>query len=387
MLNRASEILEDMVTSFQFLANSLFAVVCAVMGISFLSLNTPNKPGLNNYRISLKVLATSYLALSFLTLALLVFNIKDNSQQYFSFFTLSVSSIQASLFCFTLIILINPGFFKTWNIIRLILPYLLILLLYFVSFVFYGDPKIESLRHISQSMENPTLWVRLVFLGYYFFQLVFYTYLFLWETRRYDEGLLNYFSEVVLLRLNWVRVAFFSALLMGITALVSGFFPLEFDWAFTLLFTVFYFAFAQEYIKYNKVFTIIESAINLPQGEPVAYPIRHLIKTDWLHYKKEIVLQKYYCKSGVNIEELAKKLNIGRTTLSNFINREEGMNFNSWINRLRIEDAKQLLLHHPDYTIAAISELVGYTEQANFSRQFKQITGESPLYWRKKVAS
>jgi len=54
---------------------------------------------------------------------------------------------------------------------------------------------------------------------------------------------------------------------------------------------------------------------------------------------------------------------------------------------LRIEDAKQLLIDHPDYPIAVVSELVGYTEQANFSRQFKQITGESPLYWRKKAVS
>ncbi len=376
-----------MVTSFQFLANSLFAVVCAVMGISFLSLNTPNTLGLNNYRISLKVLAASYLTLSVLTIAVLVFNIKDNSQQYFSFFTLSVSSIQASLFSFTLIVLLNPGFFKTGNIIRLILPYLILSLLYLLSFSLYGDPKIESLMQISQSLQNPTLWIRLIFLGYYFFQLVYYTYLFFKEARRYDQGLLNYFSEVVKLRLNWVRVAFVSALLMGITALVSGFVPLRFDWLFTLLFTAFYFAFAQEYIKYNKVYTIVEPAIISPQGENGSSSLRHLIKTDWANYKKEITVQKYYCKSGVNIEELAKKLNIGRTTLSNLINREEGMNFNSWINRLRIEDAKQLLIDHPDYPIAVVSELVGYTEQANFSRQFKQITGESPLYWRKKAVS
>ena len=92
-------------------------------------------------------------------------------------------------------------------------------------------------------------------------------------------------------------------------------------------------------------------------------------------------------ESGVTIEDLANKLNIGRTTLSNLINREEGVNFNTWINRLRIEEAKQLLIDNPDYTIAKISEMVGYTEQANFSRQFKQITGESPLLWRKQAAS
>jgi YesN/AraC family two-component response regulator len=89
----------------------------------------------------------------------------------------------------------------------------------------------------------------------------------------------------------------------------------------------------------------------------------------------------------VTIEDIANKLKVGRTTLSNLINREEGVNFNTWINRLRIEYAKQLMIDNPDYTIAKISELVGYTEQANFSRQFKLIAGESPLLWRKKTAS
>jgi two-component system response regulator YesN len=198
---------------------------------------------------------------------------------------------------------------------------------------------------------------------------------------------MNYFSEVVQLKLKWVRLAFFSALFVGLTALISGFLPFEYGWIFTLVFTLFYFGFAQEYIKYNKVYHIIESAISIPHTETIPIPGRHLMKADWEYYKKEILSNKFYCKAGVNIEDLAKKLNIGRTTLSNLINREEGINFNSWINRLRIEDAKSLMMDNPDFTIAIISEMVGYTEQANFSRQFKQITGESPLYWRKKAAS
>jgi len=243
-----------------------------------------------------------------------------------------------------------------------------------------------SLDNTYQNLSNPTIWIRILFLGFFTFQLIYYTLLFLKEAKKYDEELLDYFSDVVQLKMKWVRIAFFSALAIGITAMLSNFFPKHNDWIVTLLFAIFYFGFAQEYIKYNKVFTIIEPAISLPIIETPTIPTR-VIKIDWAHYKQQILASKYYCESGVTIEDIANKLSIGRTTLSNLINREEGVNFNTWINRLRIDDAKLLLIENPDYSIATISEMVGYTEQANFSRQFKQITGESPLIWRKKLAA
>jgi AraC-like DNA-binding protein len=187
--------------------------------------------------------------------------------------------------------------------------------------------------------------------------------------------------------MKWVRIAFFSALAVGIISMVANFFPKHYDWIITLSFAIFYFGFAQEYIKYNKIFNLIEPAILVETTEstPLQPPVR--TKADWKFYKQQIVTQRYYCEIGTNIEEMASKLNIGRTTLSTYINREEGVNFNTWINMLRIEDAKQILIDNPDYSIAIISEMVGYTEQANFSRQFKLITGESPLVWRKKSAA
>jgi AraC-like DNA-binding protein len=236
--------------------------------------------------------------------------------------------------------------------------------------------------HIS----NPTIWVRLLFLGYYFFQLIYYTYLFLREVRQYNKEILDYFSEVFQLKLKWVQIAFFSALAVGITAMISNFLPMQYDWIVILFYSLFYFGFAQEYIKYNKAFNIIEPAISTnSQDNSTPQVIR--TKTDWQLYKQQIEANRFYCQTGINIEELAQKLQIGRTTLSNLINREEGVNFNTWINMLRIKEAKHLLKNNPEYSLVTISEMVGFTEQSNFSRQFKQITGETPLVWRKTYNS
>ncbi|HOZ15019.1 MAG TPA: helix-turn-helix domain-containing protein [Tenuifilaceae bacterium] len=376
-----------MVSNFHFLSNSLFALVCLLMGTSFLSFHIPRKEGLHNYRISLKVLSSAYFAIGLLTLSVLVFKLADNSREYFTFISILISSTQALLFAFTLITLINPTFVKLKNIIRHTVPYAVFLALYTTSVLIYGEPQLTSISEVLDHAHNPTLWIRLIFLAYYLFQLIYYTHLFLREVRNYDNELLNYFSDVYQLKLGWVRIAFYSALLVGTIALISSFLPMRYDWIVTIIYSLFYFGFAQEYIKYNKVFSIIEPAITPAMQEEAKINNKIKTKTDWQNYKQQIFVNKYYRETGITIEDLALKLQIGRTTLSNFINREEGINFNTWINRMRIEDAKQLLIDNPDYSIVIVSEMVGYTEQANFSRQFKLITGESPLVWRKKSAS
>ena len=375
-----------MASNLHFLTNALFTVVCIVMGTSFLSFPIPKKEGLSSYRISLKVLAITYFTLGLLTIAVLAFNLADNSREYFTFISVFISSTQALLFTFTLITLINPTFVKLNNVLAHLLPYIFFSLLYSVSVSLYGDPKLTSISLVWVHISNPTIWVRLLFLGYYFFQLIYYTYLFLREVRQYNKEILDYFSEVFQLKLKWVQIAFFSALAVGITAMVSNFLPMQYDWIVILFYSLFYFGFAQEYIKYNKAFNIIEPAISTnSQDNSTPQVIR--TKTDWQLYKQQIEANRFYCQTGINIEELAQKLQIGRTTLSNLINREEGVNFNTWINILRIKEAKHLLKNNPEYSLVTISEMVGFTEQSNFSRQFKQITGETPLVWRKTYNS
>jgi AraC-like DNA-binding protein len=375
-----------MISNFHFLTNSLLAVICVAMGASFLSIHIPKKEGLRSYRISLNVLASAYFVLALLAVSLIYFDLNDNSREYLTFIITAISSIQALLFTFTLITLINPNFAKVKNVVRHTIPFFIFLILYLLSLTVFGDPVISSIDQLLFNLVHPTFLIRILFFGYYIFQLIYYTLLFLKEEQRYDNELLDYFSEVFQLRMNWVRIAFFAALFIGLTVVVSNFFPKKYDWVFNLLYSIFYFGFAQEYIKYNKIYSVIEPAVS-PVFEAPSIPLRVRVKNDWDYLKKQVVNNRYYCETGVNIEDMARKLNLGRTTLSNIINREEWVNFNTWINKLRIEEAKNLLITNPAYSISIVSEMVGFSEQANFSRQFKMITGESPLVWRKKSAA
>jgi len=119
-------------------------------------------------------------------------------------------------------------------------------------------------------------------------------------------------------------------------------------------------------------------------AESIVNSYKNRIKQDWQSLKEQILANQYYLQSGINIEELSQQLGFGRTVLSTLINCEEGVNFNVWINTLRINKAKEYLISDPDKPLSAIAEMVGYTEHPNFSNQFKTITGESPLVWKEK---
>lgn len=96
--------------------------------------------------------------------------------------------------------------------------------------------------------------------------------------------------------------------------------------------------------------------------------------------------QKRYLHPRLTIEELSKTIGINRTYVSNFINDSYGLNFNTWINHLRIEEAKIKMTLTHQRNLAEIAEQVGFTDLAHFSKQFKIKEGMTPSEWRKATA-
>ena len=70
--------------------------------------------------------------------------------------------------------------------------------------------------------------------------------------------------------------------------------------------------------------------------------------------------------------------------LSEFINDYVGMNFSSYINNYRVEEAKELLLKEPDRNTLAVGLDVGFGSKPSFNTIFKQKTSLTPSEFRKK---
>lgn len=351
------------------LLNGMVAVITFVFGILFLFMTIPNKKEFHNYHICRKLLALAYFIMGGLNLVELFINQDINDSFVNRFVTVIISLFQAFLFTYALITLFNTQYLTRTRMIRELFP--VAILTIFCS--------------LALAIHLPTIVLNTIFytgIAYYVFQLIYYTVLFNRQYILYQNKLSDYFSEKESLRLRWTRFSFFAALSIGVIALTSLFLgsPLV-AVLFLLIFTFFYIYFGIKYLNYTFVFNFIEPVIysgytsqaenNRQTTNEVSLALEHWVQN------------KGFIKTGITLVDLAAQLNTNRTYLSNYINQQKEMNYNAWINWLRVEEGKILLLKQPQMPIAEVSEKLGYSEQSNFGRYFLKYTGKTPGQWRK----
>ena len=107
-----------------------------------------------------------------------------------------------------------------------------------------------------------------------------------------------------------------------------------------------------------------------------------------IHHIDTIMREKMlYTNAGLTIQDLATAVNSNRTYVSNAINRTYGVSFSQYVSRQRVEYAK-LILRDVRYKTdkAAISDAIslsGFASDQTFYRVFKDLTGTTPLQYRK----
>lgn len=97
----------------------------------------------------------------------------------------------------------------------------------------------------------------------------------------------------------------------------------------------------------------------------------------------ERFLKKNYA-SSITVEDMARKFNFNASYLTRIFKKQTGEPLMKYLLRLRIDEAKKLLMEHSDLSVKQISTLVGYEDQHYFSRFFKELTGVSPSDFRNK---
>lgn len=93
------------------------------------------------------------------------------------------------------------------------------------------------------------------------------------------------------------------------------------------------------------------------------------------------LIQENIDNSELDVQFLANSLNISRTNLHNKLKQIMNMNTTEFINTIRINKAKELIISQ-DLTFSEISYLVGYNDVAYFNRIFKKNTGKTPTEFK-----
>ena len=94
------------------------------------------------------------------------------------------------------------------------------------------------------------------------------------------------------------------------------------------------------------------------------------------------VKEKRYREYDKSREDIAKELRTSKESLHMYFTTVKKIDFRTWRTELRIEEAKKLLLEDKTTSINIIGEMAGFSDRANFYRQFVKIVGCSPTEWR-----
>lgn len=92
--------------------------------------------------------------------------------------------------------------------------------------------------------------------------------------------------------------------------------------------------------------------------------------------------ENFFLRPGLTISDLSTALGSNDKYISLSINKYARMNFNHYINTLRIQEAKKLLLGtSTESSIQDIAITCGFGNASSFIRVFKQVTGLTPAYY------
>ncbi|MBS1531432.1 MAG: ABC transporter permease, partial [Bacteroidetes bacterium] len=110
-------------------------------------------------------------------------------------------------------------------------------------------------------------------------------------------------------------------------------------------------------------------------------------KGTWL--KKAVKENRYYQDPDLSLASLAEKLGLTTHELSRVLNTVLKKSFNDFINEYRVQDAARKM-QDPAFdhiTLLGIAYESGFNSQTSFNRIFKQITGKSPVEYKKEQST
>jgi len=344
------------------LATALF-----VLGLLFLSLRSNMESPV--FRTALRMMAFTYCFFGLVNMLELwsrTFLPETEDVLLLQMTTLIVAVSQAFLFTYTLILLINAPFVTRKRVVRELV------LLFTVSVALV-------IAHFTL----PAAWGKLsvyLFILFYVYLLIHYTGLFVATYRNCLRKMDNFFSGREAEHLRWVNFSFYAALSIGTLALAVSLFPaIHIGIVCSIIYLVFYFYFAIRFIKHGFVYKKIEEALSDNDDSPplIASPIETKLKI-WLDEKR-------FLQPGITLNDVSRYVGTNNKYLSVYINQNMDRTFREWINHLRIEEAKRLLLEYPGMNVSDIALRVGFATKSHFGQQFRAVTRFSPSHWRQQA--
>lgn len=216
--------------------------------------------------------------------------------------------------------------------------------------------------------------------------------------RTYEKQNTEYNSLNVIVKTKWLKRMLYIGLILCILWFASlnifeslfkeGFYKLYPLWIgmSILIYWIAYSAILQKHV-YNQRIEIRSLVNKNPISKPKSNNVRKSNTKLFTEITDWIMNNKIYLNPNLSLELITKEFNISSGYLSQILSSHNEQNFNDYINKLRIENAKDILENreYDNYTIVAIGLESGFNSKSSFYTAFKKFTNKTPVQYKKDV--
>lgn len=224
---------------------------------------------------------------------------------------------------------------------------------------------------------------------------ILYALLSLQKLSQHRKNITEQFSFTEKINLTWLSYLILGSSIIWVVVIFCND-QYIFDTVVLYLFFIGYFGIKQVGIFTNKIsenndseILVLETISENNQLDKVKYKKSGLSDTELQGIHKNLILimqkEKLYKNSELTLADLSQKLNVHPNVLSQVINSAEQKNFYDYVNHLRVEEFKTIILlpENQKFTLLSIAFECGFNSKTAFNRNFKKATGFSPSEYLK----
>lgn len=346
-----------------------YALIFGILGLVTLLLQMSHEQGMESYKLARKSLGSALMTVSGYCIIRLF--VPQHHGDYVDFWVLTTINLIVSWLTYmTLLFLMDSPRYLTRSIrVDGIVPAILML--------------IAGVTGMFFPLAQP--FIRFVLGAVFIFKCAWMFYTCRKEYSNCQKDIDNYYSTGPDIR--WIKLLMWVSLCISISTLIS-FYLTEIHLIYYLMLPIVYAYLVFKIVNFApKKIDIIrkknESLLVKPEKPAPKKPSRDI--TEKLEpLVNRWVENKGFCKADITIKDVAAEMGTNHSYLSQYINGTLEMTFQQWLNNLRIEESKIILIENRNLSIEEVGATVGIPQSYNFSKWFKQRTEMTPFRYRKE---
>ncbi len=283
---------------------------------------------------------------------------------------------------------------------------------FFIAVSYFTVPAYNWRKEVGRFLVLPIIYLALVIIDaqistdLFYFQMLLiltnaliFTILSFFRIRRHQKNIQKYASSTQAINLNWLEYIIIAMIalvvVVGIFNLVFFELPLNLFMNAVILSVVLFISYNA--LKQTEIFpkdaADVKVVLDISDEEDVKEPKRQLLADEKVAALKDqldelMTTDAPYLNSELNLIKLAQMLDISSHQLSYVINSGYNENFFQFVNRYRVDKAKQLLADDSNnkLSILGIAFESGFSSKTSFNTMFKKMTELTPSEYKKKCA-